>query len=203
MRRRRAGQSSRRRVHRPSQAQTRLRSPGPALLADAAGGNRRGRTTARSREARALGGDQRQFDRTDRGAARVAQIRFAGRTRADGGAAGTAGRPRSGFCSALLARIRKSTFTIRPAAPTMPNLTIGAGSVSSVCQSLWCPSSAKSTRPLRPLSRRSRVPQDRERRLLFLLARSNRGDRRRHRLVHLLAQTVIREIDVAALRDPP
>ena len=32
----------------------------------------------------------------------------------------------------------------------------------------------------------------------FLLARPDRGDRRRHRLVHLLAQTVIGDIDVAA-----
>ena len=126
------------------------------------GGIDAGRTTARSREARTLGGNQRPFDRTDRGAARVAQIRFAGRC------ARTMERPVPRADPEVVpvpvssARIRKSTFTIRPAAPTMPNLTTGAGSVWSVCQSLWCPLSARSTKPLLPLSRRSRVPRDRE-----------------------------------------
>ena len=144
-------------LHRPSQAQTRLRGPGPALLADAAGRNRRRRTTARSREARALGRDQRHLGRTDRGGCQTGSNTICRKTRAGGGAAGIAGRPRSGFCSGSSARIRRSTFIVRPAEPTMPSSTIGAGNVWSACQNSWCPSSARSTRRSPPLSRRSRV----------------------------------------------
>ena len=38
---------------------------------------------------------------------------------------------------------------------------------------------------------------------LFLLARSDRGDRHRHLLIHLLAQTVVGEIDVRRSRGLP
>ncbi len=78
--------------------------------------------------------------------------------RGPAGAGAIADRPRNGSSFALSARIGKSTCAARPAARTTPSSTTGAGSASSVCRTLSCRSSGRSTRPSPPRSRRSRAP---------------------------------------------